>query len=135
MVDEMVKLGAGLFKGCVKAERWFAKAAFGIRPRILCCARAHKLVIANKGYTAVQLLMLGRDTESVSLVARVEQSPPHGVPQDSCDVRVGAGAARRPIFWWPRKKLADLDLPHKSQEKCVPRGVSKVCPIPPSILK
>ena len=23
-------------------------------------------------------------------------------------------AARRPILWWPRKKLADLDLPHKS---------------------
>ena len=35
-------------------------------------------------------------------------------------------AARRPIFWWPRNKLADLNLPHKSQEKCVPRGVSKV---------
>ena len=30
--------------------------------------------------------------------------------------------------------VADLDLPHKSQEKCVPKGVSKVCPIPPSIL-
>ena len=29
--------------------------------------------------------------------------------------------ARRPIFWWPRKKLGDLDLPHKSQEECVPR--------------
>ena len=37
-------------------------------------------------------------------------------------------AARRPIFWWPRKKLADLDLPHKSQEECAPRGVSKVSP-------
>ena len=37
-------------------------------------------------------------------------------------------AARRPIFWWLCKKLADLDLPHKSQEECVPRGVSKVSP-------
>ena len=37
-------------------------------------------------------------------------------------------AARFPILWWLRKELADLDLPHKSQEECVPRGVSKVSP-------
>ena len=36
--------------------------------------------------------------------------------------------ARRPIFWWPRKKLAHLEFPHKGQEECVPRGVSKVSP-------
>ena len=36
--------------------------------------------------------------------------------------------ARRLIFWLPRKKLADLDLPHKSQEECVPRGARKVYP-------
>ena len=35
---------------------------------------------------------------------------------------------RRPIFWRPRKKLADLDLPHKSQDESVPRGVSEVSP-------
>ena len=33
------------------------------------------------------------------------------------------------------QKMADLDLPHESQNKCVPRGVSKVCPISPCILR
>ena len=27
---------------------------------------------------------------------------------------IRTGRARRPIFWWPRQKLPDLDLPHKS---------------------
>ena len=40
-------------------------------------------------------------------------------------------SARRPIVWWPRKKLADLDLPHKSEDKCVPRGVGKGMPYSP----
>ena len=29
-------------------------------------------------------------------------------------LRGGRRAARRPMFWWPRQKLADLDLPHTS---------------------
>ena len=33
------------------------------------------------------------------------------------------------------QKMADLDLHHKKQNKCAPRGVSKVCPISPSILR
>ena len=32
-------------------------------------------------------------------------------------------------------KMADLDLPHKSQENCVSRGVSEVFPIYTSILR
>ena len=66
-----------------------------------------------------------------------------GVLRVQVVTRVGVSArgnirtarARRLIFWRPRKKVADLDLPHNSQEKCVPRGVSKVCPISPSILR
>ena len=31
---------------------------------------------------------------------------------------LGGTSARRPIFWWLRKKLDNLDLPHKSGKTC-----------------
>ena len=34
-----------------------------------------------------------------------------GPPSGSCEGTPARRAARRPIFWWPRNKLADLDLP------------------------
>ena len=32
--------------------------------------------------------------------------------------RLGGTSARRPIFWWLRKKMADPELPHMSGKNC-----------------
>ena len=58
----------------------------------------------------------------------LEPPVPCVVPLIPCVVPLEGTSALRPIFWWPRKKMADLDLPHRSQEECVPRGVGKVSP-------